>query len=95
MFVITVTYLKPLSEVDQHLAAHREFLKQGYAMNMLLASGSQVPRTGGIILARGSNKEALVNFLENDPFKKEGIASYSIVEFNPALSAPGIEEFLT
>ncbi|WP_415061422.1 YciI family protein [Bdellovibrio sp.] len=94
MFVVTVTYLKPLNEVDEYLASHREFLKLGYEMKLLLASGSQVPRTGGIILARGNDKKKLLDFLENDPFKVNNIASYEVVEFNPALFAPEMAELV-
>ncbi|MDG0817314.1 YciI family protein [Bdellovibrio svalbardensis] len=85
MFVITLTYLKPLSEVEKQLPAHREFLKQGYSAGMLLASGPMIPRTGGIILARGNDKNAILNFLESDPFKKNDIAAYEVVEFDPVL----------
>ena len=94
MFVITVTYLKSLDEVDKYLVAHREHLKKGYAQNLLLASGPQIPRQGGIILTAGNDKNKILNFIENDPFKLNGVASYNIVEFDPVLSADGIANLL-
>lgn len=94
MFIIKVTYIKPLSEVDKFLAAHREYLKTGYSKNLLLASGPQNPRIGGIILARGNDKNKVLDFIESDPFKINSVATYEIIEFEPVLSANGIESFL-
>lgn len=94
MFVVTLTYEKPFSEVEKYLIEHREFLKQGYSMNLLLASGPQNPRTGGVILARGNDKAKIVEFLEKDPFKVNGIASYNVIEFHPVLFADKMEELL-
>lgn len=82
-FVVEVTYTAPLSRIDEVLAEHRAFLQGGYDRGLLLASGSRVPRTGGIILARAESPEALETFLAGDPFRREGVASYRIVEFVP------------
>ena len=94
MFIITVTYLKPLSDVDQHLSAHREFLKKGYEQKLLLASGPQNPRTGGIIIARGNDRKKVLEFLAQDPFKQNGIAEYQLTEFEPVLFAEEIKNIL-
>lgn len=94
MFVIKVTYLKPLEQVDQFLVAHREHLKKGYEQNLLLASGPQNPRTGGIIIARGHDKINLLEFITKDPFHVQNIASYEVVEFDPVLKAKELESIL-
>ena len=49
MFVVLITYLKPISEIDAQLADHVRFLDEQYAKGLFLASGRQVPRTGGVI----------------------------------------------
>lgn len=94
MFVVTLTYLKPLSEVDKNLPAHRDFLKKCYQQNLFLASGPMNPRTGGILIVRSMEKSKLFEILENDPFKKNGIASYEIVEFEPVLHAEAIKDLV-
>jgi len=82
VFVIDLTYVVDLSEVDVHIPAHIEFLDQIYEQGLFLASGAKVPRTGGIILAIASSREALEAKLLLDPFKKEGLAKYQITEFH-------------
>lgn len=47
MFIVSLTYKRPLSEVDQHLEAHVAYLKQQYGDGHFIASGRKVPRTGG------------------------------------------------
>jgi uncharacterized damage-inducible protein DinB len=55
-FVIESTYLADLSKIDEKLAAHRAHLETGFRAGLLLASGPQVPRTGGMILARAKDR---------------------------------------
>jgi uncharacterized protein YciI len=50
MFIVSLTYKRPLEEVYRHLDAHVAYLKQEYANGSFIASGRKVPRTGGIIL---------------------------------------------
>ena len=47
MYIIILTYQKDLSEVEKHLEAHRAYLDKYYASGHFIASGAQVPRTGG------------------------------------------------
>lgn len=83
-FVVEITYIAPLSAIDAALADHRAFLQTGYEQGLLLFSGPQEPRTGGIVLARAKAKEDLAAFLRGDPFQVRNMARYRIVEFTPA-----------
>lgn len=94
MFVVLVKYLKSLEEIDAHLEAHRKYLDAGYASGYLIASGSRLPRTGGIILAKAPSREHLRAYLNEDPFSKAGLASYEVLEFTPTKSDPRFEEML-
>jgi len=93
MYIVNLTYLKPLAELEAHLAAHRVFLDEQYAREMFLASGPRNPRDGGVILASGKLSRAeLDGLLALDPFARNGIASYHVTEFtatkhHPALAA--------
>lgn len=82
-FVIASDYLAPLTEIDRLLAEHRAHLGTGYTRGLLLASGPQNPRIGGMILARAHERAELERFLADDPFQKAGIARYHLVEFDP------------
>lgn len=94
MFVVLLTYRKPLEEVMAHLDAHRAWLDGHYAAGRFLCSGPQVPRTGGVILCRAGSREEVDTLTADDPFRLHGIADYTIVEFQATHSAPGFEAFL-
>ena len=87
IFLLISTYVKPLSEVDRVLPAHREFLKRHYAAGTFLVSGPLNPRTGGVIVARAQHREAIQDVLEEDPFFVEGVSEYQILEFTPTMSS--------
>ncbi|GAA2590149.1 YciI family protein [Dactylosporangium fulvum] len=91
MFVITLSYLVEIDRIDEAVDAHREWLDGQYEDGVFLASGAQVPRTGGVILAAGLERLELEARLALDPFKQKGLAEYTIVEFVPRKVAPGLE----
>ena len=87
MFVILLNYVKPLSEVDRFVAQHREFLERYYASGHFLLSGRKEPRTGGVILANAETRAEVESIVLDDPFKREQIAEYEIIEFLPSMTA--------
>ena len=93
MFVVLLTYVKPLADVDRHMRAHMKFLAEHYAAKTFIASGRQVPRTGGVILARAASKAALVEIMENDPFCRNGVATFEVVEFRTSQHDPVFAPF--
>lgn len=95
MFVVLVNYLQPLSVVESLLSAHRAYLDRHYVAGHFLASGAQVPRTGGVILAREMAREQIESILAEDPFQQEEVASYQIFEFIPSKCASGAESFFS
>lgn len=87
MFIISLTYIKPLEEVDALLEEHVTYLKEQYALKNFLASGRKVPRTGGVILARGASRGEIETIITLDPFYRHGIAEYGITEFTPTMTS--------
>ena len=85
MFIVILTYNKPLEEVDRHLQAHREYLAEHYAAGDFIASGPQTPRVGGVIMIKAENRAAVDAIIAQDPFNINGIADYQIVEFTPTM----------
>jgi uncharacterized protein YciI len=77
-----------------HRAAHITFLDTWYARGVFLASGPCYPRTGGIILARASTREALWEIMRTDPFYVEHIAEYRLHAWQANTFAPGVAEAL-
>ena len=91
MFIVTLTYLKPVEAIDALMHDHVEWLEKGYADGLFIASGRRVPRTGGAILARSGDELALRDNLARDPFIVHGAARCDVVEFTPSMTAPGAE----
>ena len=87
MFVIELTYKADLTEIDAHMAAHVVFLKKYYAAGSFLVSGRKIPREGGIILAVGRTRQEIEAIMAEDPFFKEGLADFRIVEFRASQRA--------
>src|SRR5688572_10759408 len=83
-FVVLVNYKKPLEEIDHYLAVHRSFLDEGYQQDFFIASGSQNPRKGGVIISQLTDKAQLERILRNDPFFIHDLADYEIIEFMPS-----------
>lgn len=85
MFIIKLTYEKPIIEIEANFAAHRDFLNTYYQRGIFIASGPQVPREGGIIIVSGkASRSQVEKIIEEDPFKQHKLASYEIVEFEPS-----------
>ena len=91
MFIVSLTYIKSLDEVDSLLEAHVEYLNAQYAEGNFIASGRKVPRTGGVILSKLETKESLESVLAKDPFYINKVASYDITEFIPSMTQEGFE----
>ena len=90
MFVVSLNYKVPLTEIDRLQAAPIEWLKACYAEGVFVASGPKKPRTGGIIIAQ-CPRETLDARLAADPFSEAGAADYEITEFLARMSAPGLD----
>jgi uncharacterized protein YciI len=89
MFLLRLTYTKPLAEVDAHMRAHMAWLKRGYRDGHFVISGRQIPRAGGVIFARGDDRAAAEALAASDPFVAGGVATVEVIEFRAALTAPG------
>jgi uncharacterized protein YciI len=91
MFIVTLTYIRPLEELDVWMDAHMTWLRKHYESGLFLASGRQVPRKGGVIFARSGERAALEAVLARDPFVQNGVATTEVIEFVPSMTAPAIE----
>ncbi|MGR6467979.1 YciI family protein [Rhizobium sp. PAMB 3182] len=90
MIIVSLTYVMPIEAVEAHLEAHMEWLKEGYESGVLIASGRKVPRTGGVLLARG-DLDAVKAFCARDPFAVHGVATYDFTEAAISITASGLE----
>jgi uncharacterized protein YciI len=88
MLIVTLTYTAPLATVDELVPAHRSWLAEYYSAGVFVASGRRVPRTGGIILARGVSRDELDRILATDPL--DAVRTYAVTEFVPSMTSPDL-----
>lgn len=93
MFIVSLHYIKSLNEVDRFVGEHRAFLERHYASGHFLLSGRKEPRTGGIILVNAKSRSEVEDIVRHDPFHREQIAAYDIVEFLPSMSSHELAAF--
>lgn len=94
IYVVVLTYVKPLEEVDSQIPEHVEWLKKGYSDGVFLTSGRRVPRNGGVIIAKCDSVESLEERLRQDPFQKLNIAKVEIIPFEATMKAKFLENML-
>ncbi|WP_169164327.1 YciI family protein [Cellulomonas taurus] len=92
-FVLDLSYLADVREIDALMPAHRAFLAPHYADGTFLLSGRKEPRTGGLILARGA-RDRIEAIVAQDPFTVAGVAAYTVTEFVPTTAGDELA-FLT
>ena len=90
MFVVELIYKADLAAIDAKMAAHVRFLKKYYASGHFVVSGRKIPRDGGIIVAVGKSREEIEAVVREDPFCKDGLADFRIIEFRASQKADDI-----
>jgi uncharacterized protein YciI len=94
MFIININYTVPLDKLDAYMTEHVKYLSQYYKLNIFVASGRKVPRTGGIILAMAKSKEVVEEIIKLDPFHIHNLAEFTITEFMTSQVHPALKSFL-
>lgn len=90
MLILSLTYKKSSEEADRHMTPHLAWVKEGYDRGWFLASGRKVPRTGGLILAKGDRAE-IEAYVAEDPFTVHGVADYEVTEVALSTVVAGLE----
>jgi uncharacterized protein YciI len=94
VFLLLLTYVKPLAEVDALMRKHVAWLDEHYAAGRFLVSGRRIPRTGGVIIARGEDRAEIEALAATDPFVRGDVATCEVVEFRASQKAPGLDRLL-
>lgn len=94
MFVIILSYIKPIAVIDALRPKHLEFLDSYFSKNIFIASGRQTPLKGGIILANASSRSEIEQIITQDPFYIEKVATFEIIEFTPSKVNPDVGKLI-
>jgi len=87
LYIITLTYVRPIEEVNAHLQAHRQWLAEHCASGRILVAGPREDHRGGVVLAHGASRAEVDAILTQDPFVIHGLVGVSVESFEPALRA--------
>ncbi len=94
MCAVLLSYVRPLDEVDAQLAAHVDWMEQGFAQGGFLIAGQRQPRSGGVIVMRGA-RAAVEQVMATDPFVVSGVATFEVVPFSASFAAPPLHDWLS
>ena len=83
MYIVSLNYIKEVSEVEKYLEEHVKFLEKYYEMGKFICSGRKNPRMGGVILLNAESLSEVEKIILEDPFNINEIAEYEITEFFP------------
>lgn len=95
MFIIDLKYIVPLEKLDEHMTAHVKYLHKYYKLNLFMASGRKVPRTGGIILCLAKSSEEVDKIIREDPFHSKKLAEFTVTEFLTSQYHPELKKLLS
>jgi uncharacterized protein YciI len=91
MFVLLLSYVRPIEEVDALMREHVAWLNEHYDAGRFVVSGRRVPRTGGVIVARGDDLEEIERVAASDPFVSSGVATCEVIQFRASQTADGFD----
>ncbi len=70
-------------ELQRLIKEHQHYLQKGLAEGWILVSGPKATGSGGVILLKGSSRQEIEAYLDEDPMKRAGVQGYKVVEFCP------------
>lgn len=85
LYVVTLKYIKPIKDIEEHLPAHIEWLSKCYDEGHFVMSGRKVPRNGGVIIAKAKSLLELSDLLNTDPFQIHKLATTEIIVFEASM----------
>ncbi len=89
MYIVNLTYHRPIEEVDSYLEGHITWLKHYFQEGSFIASGRKDPRTGGVILVKNMERTQLDAILAQDPFI--AVANYEVTNVALTTASSGFE----
>ena len=93
--IALLRYRRPLEQVLTVSDAHRAYLLGLKERGILLASGPLDPRSGGLLLLRVPNDDAIAaldRIRDEDPYTKTGMAQYELLPWAPNIGLEALEQ---
>jgi uncharacterized protein YciI len=94
MILVVVSYVKPIEEVERHVAEHRQFLAGQLEEKHVLFYGRRTPPVGGVIVFNMKEASEVDAIMKRDPFVVNGISRYELYDFTPTRADERIADIL-
>jgi len=91
MFIILLKFSNNKGAASDFMAAHNEWIAQGFADGVFQCIGSMLPAAGGAVLALNETREQLEARVNSDPFVQNDVAVAEITEIDVKKTVPALE----
>jgi uncharacterized protein YciI len=91
MFVTFLRFAENRAAAPEFMAAHNDWIAQGFTDGVFLCVGTLAPAAGGAVLAYGEGREAHAARIAADPFVIEGIVTAETHEIGAKRSIPALD----
>lgn len=91
MFVTFLKFAENRAAAPEFMAAHNDWIAQGFADGAFLCVGSLLPAAGGAIIANGESRADHDARIAADPFVVQGIVTAETYEIDPKRTIAAID----
>jgi len=88
LYFVTLTYTRPMEDVNAHLATHRAWLDEQIGAGRILVAGPLEDRSGGVFLFECASRDELDTMLVQDSFQVHRLVETRVQGFSAALRCP-------
>lgn len=90
MFITFLNFSDNKTAASEFMAAHNDWIAQGFAEGKFLCVGSLSPAAGGAIISHGESRDELGARVATDPFVVHGVVSAEIREVDAKRTIPAL-----
>jgi uncharacterized protein YciI len=83
MYIILIHHRQSDTSINFHKERHKQFIKKQIEEGNFITAGNRNPKTGEVILSSFNDLETLQMILYQDPYYRNRIGQYEIIEFTP------------
>lgn len=94
MFIALLTFSDNRAAASEYLAAHNQWIEQGFADGCFLAVGKLLPASGGAILAQAASRDAFEQRIAADPFVAHNVVAVEIREIDIWRAQDGLDSLM-
>lgn len=91
MFVTFLKFAENRAAAPEFMAAHNDWIAQGFADDAFLCVGSLQPAAGGAIIAHGESRADHDARIAADPLVVQGIVTAETYEIDPKRTVPALD----